>query len=255
MIFLKSELLISKKQWLSLLKLQGNNDVNKDILKQNIKKFLIALYPSFFYFLRRRNNERNIFPRAFTEHMRNLSKTDVVIDIGANVGMVSESLATTGARVIAFEPNTAAFAKLKLVTERFDNIEAHNVAVGSKNQQVKLYLHKDRLTKKADLTQASSLLKNKPNVSNEFFEEIREIDFAEFLKSLNRHIELIKIDIEGYEIELLNHMLDYRLFDRIKKVYVETHELKFPELVAPTKALKERIKTEGYNDKFCWGWH
>ena len=227
----------------------------KENMKQSIKKMLMALSPKFFYFLKKRRYEKNILSKVFTDHMKKLSKNDVVIDIGANVGMVSESLARRGPRVISFEPNTAAFAKLKLVAERFDNIEAHNVAVGSENRKVKLFLHKESNSKKDDLTQASSLLRNKPNVSNELFEEIQEIDFAEFLKSLNTYIELIKIDIEGYEIELLNHLLDKRLLNTIHNIYVETHERKFTDLVAPTEALKERIISEGYQNKFFWCWH
>ena len=105
--------------------------------------------------------------------MRKLSKKDVVIDIGANVGMVSEILARRGARVISFEPNTLAFAKLKLVADKFRNIETYNVAVGTKNQKVTLYLHSDYNSSKNDLTQASSLLKEKPNVSHEIFEKIQ----------------------------------------------------------------------------------
>ena len=35
------------------------------------------------------------------------------------------------------------------------------------------------------------------------FEEVDEIDFAEFIHSLNTNIELIKIDIEGMEMDAL----------------------------------------------------
>lgn len=194
-------------------------------------------------------------PKKFVYHVRKLSKKDVVIDIGANVGMVSEILARRGARVISFEPNTLAFAKLKLVADKFRSIETYNVAVGTKNQKVKLYLHSDYNSSKNDLTQASSLLKEKPNVSHEIFEKIQEIDFAEFLKSLNTRIELIKIDIKGYEIELLNHLLDTCSLDNVGKVYVETHERKFTDLSVPTETLKARVISEGYQDKFFWQWH
>jgi hypothetical protein len=99
------------------------------------------------------------------------------------------------------------------------------------------------------------LLYNKPNVSNKIFEEIREINFSEFLQSLNLYVEFIKIDIEGYEIALINHMLDNNVLNNLGKIYLETHERKFDELIKPTQDLKARIKMEGYQAKFFYEWH
>ena len=141
------------------------------------------------------------------------------------------------------------------MASRYRNIEIRNAAVGTKNDKVKLYLHKGYDSTDEDLSQASSLLAEKPNVSNDLFEEVAEIDFAEYLKSLNVPIELIKIDIEGYEIPLLNHLLDEKVLGNVNKIYVETHERKFKELSLPTEELKRRIVAEGYGDKFFYNWH
>ena len=70
------------------------------------------------------------------------------------------------------------------VAQRHANIELRNEAVGIKNQRIKLFLHKDTKTTDEDLTQASSLISNKPNVYIDDFELVKEIDFAQFLKSL-----------------------------------------------------------------------
>lgn len=222
---------------------------------QTVKKILMIVSPTMFYFLKRLRYENKYLPAGFMDRIRRLSKNDVVLDIGANIGLVSEVAARRGARVIAFEPNKYAFSKLKLVAEKFDNIEIHNVAAGSKHQKVKLYLHKDSNLVSQDLSESSSLLNSKLNVSDEFFEEIQEIDFAEYLRNLNTRIEIIKIDIEGYEIELINHLLDNRSLENVEKIYVETHEEKFTDLAIPTEALKARISAEGYEDKFFWDWH
>ena len=87
------------------------------------------------------------------------------------------------------------------------------------------------------------------------FEKVEEIDFAEFLHSLNNNIEIIKIDIEGFEIELINHLIDEKCLKKINKIYLETHEKKFTDLIIPTKKLKERIKIEGFESKFFFDWH
>ena len=86
-------------------------------------------------------------------------------------------------------------------------------------------MHKQSNSSKADLTQASSLLANKPNISTEIYEEVKQINFAKFLKSLKIRVELIKIDIEGYEIELIKHLLDQNSLKNVKNLF-ETHEQK-----------------------------
>jgi len=212
-------------------------------------------FPSIYQRLRVFRYERYVFPREFMAHVNRLLPSNLVIDVGANVGLVTETLARRGVRVISFEPNSSAFLKLKRVARRFPNVSLRNVAAGMENTSRKLYFHKDFENTKDDLTQASSLLDTKSNISQENFELVDEIDFAKFLKSLNEPVELIKIDIEGYEIQLLNHLLDNHALDNVSYLYVETHERRFPDLIASTEKLKERIRREGYMEKFFFDWH
>ena len=86
------------------------------------KKILKTFSPNFFYFLRVKRF-RKILPEPFINHVDSLNASSVAIDIGANVGRVSEVLARSGAKVIAFEPNEEAVKKLNIVASRFFNIE------------------------------------------------------------------------------------------------------------------------------------
>ena len=175
--------------------------------------------------------------------------------LGANVGYVSESLARTGAKVLAFEPNKEILKKLSLVAENYKNITVLPYAAGIKNETTHLYLHRDTFTEEMDLSQSSSLKSDKPNVSPDLFQEVVEIDFAEYLSDIDRDIELIKIDIEGYEIELINHLIDTKSLHNVGKVYLETHEKLYPQLIVPTIELKKRIESEGLSEKFFYEWH
>ena len=218
------------------------------------KKILETFSPELLYFLRMKRLKK-ILPESFINHVDSLNASSVAIDIGANVGLVSELIARTGAKVIAFEPNEEAVKKLNIVASRFSNIEVNAVAAGIKNDTVKLFLHKDMGNSDEDLTQASSLKEEKPNVSSEFVQVVDEIDFADYIESLNKSINLIKIDIEGYEIELINHLLDRQVLHNVGKVYLETHERKFEALRKATEEMKLRIKKEGFADKFFYDWH
>ena len=159
----------------------------------------------------------------------------------------------SGADVLAFEPNKKAYQELIKSTSNYQNVDFYNVAAGVANRKVKLYLHKNTKHNDNDLTQASSLLIDKSNVSHEIYDVINEIDFSEFLQKFKK-IELIKIDIEGYEVDLINHLLDNCSLVNVKKIYLETHE-SISHLEKPTIKLKKRIKNMGLTNKFCFDWY
>ena len=224
------------------------------VLKKIIKFIINKIYPSLLRKRELKNYINQNLPNEFAKHLYKLDKNCTVIDIGANVGLVTECLARTGAYVICFEPDIKALTQLKKVSARYKNIEVHECAAGIKEKEVKLFLHKNVGSTNDDLTQASSLKSNKPNISKYKYNIIKEIDFVFFLSSINKYIELIKIDIEGYEIELINHLIDNNSLVNIGKIYLETHERKFKELEENTLLLKKRIKDNGLENKFFFEW-
>ena len=219
------------------------------------KSLLKSHFSNLYWWLRRFRYEKKVIPLEFMRHINRLPPSSLVIDVGANVGRISEVMAHRGARVISFEPNSKAFEELKNIEKRYPNVKSKNEAAGIKNQKIKLFLHKDMKNTDRDLTSASSLISHKYNVSRNNAESVNEIDFAQFLNSLDEPVELIKVDIEGYEIKLINHLLDNKAIGNVNKFYIETHERKIDSLIIPTKKLKARIKKEGYEDKFFFDWN
>ncbi len=65
------------------------------------------------------------------------------IDCGANIGEISSSFLDKGAKVYAFEPNKAAFNILEQRMSDHPWVVCYNMAVSDKNENTKLYLHKN----------------------------------------------------------------------------------------------------------------
>ena len=64
----------------------------------------------------------------------------------------------------------------------------------------------------------------------------------------------MKIDIEGYEIELLRYLIESNSIDKIEYIFLETHEKRIKGLKEQIIDLKDRIKDLGIEDKIFWNW-
>ncbi len=170
-----------------------------------------------------------------------LQKGSLIIDAGANVGELTKLFLDKGFKVHAFEPDTIALKELKKKCEMSKELKLYEAAVGLKNELQKLYRYRKFDESNPYSTQGSSMLdyrsgKNKP------FIEIKVIDFIEYLKQQTDNISLLKMDIEGIEIDILNKIIDEDLHKKIKFIFVETHERFSHSLGLETAKLKLRIK-------------
>lgn len=194
---------------------------------------------------KRRNRRKRPEMAAFREAVERLTPEDVAIDCGANVGVYTVMMARSGATVYAFEPNPAAFEALVKKTEDFPNVTAFQAAVTTVPGPVTLYLHKWSDDDPLHWSTGSSLIAGKSNVRQDRQATVEGIALSDFIVSLDRRIRLLKMDIEGAEVGVLNRILDEGLHERIDEVYVEVHDRKVPELVEPTRKLRERLESLG----------
>lgn len=188
----------------------------------------------------------------------NVKSDDVMLDCGANVGDISSKLARTGATVYAFEPNPLCFG---VITKRFALMpNVHCLHNGVMNCDCVLTLSTpephagfDSL----DTTVAASFngeALQSPDYAVKV-DQIQCLDIDAFVRKLGKRVRLMKVDIEGAEIEVLNRLMDTGAIDLIDHVIVETHEVQMPHLVAPTRALRARIASLGLTDKICLDWY
>jgi FkbM family methyltransferase len=176
-----------------------------------------------------------------------LGPGDVVFDCGANVGDVTAPLAQTGATVHAFEPDPYAFSQLSARVQGMENVILHNVAVGVAAGSVQLMRAANFDDNPKGGSVKSTVIPGGRNINEEAgatidVEMIALPDMirAEAAKAGGR-IAFLKMDIEGAELDLLEHMQAENLFDFVGLTVAETHENKFRDLRPRFAALREAV--------------
>ena len=127
---------------------------------------------------------------------RLISPTGVLLDVGANIGQTAIRFraAFPKARIISIEPVAETFAQLAARTRAF-GIERHHIALGAKSGRMTMYLTPFSVT--------SSLVRP-PEDDIRGTQEVEVVTLDQFAK-LNGigAIELLKIDAEGYDMEVI----------------------------------------------------
>lgn len=161
-----------------------------------------------------------IFKEIFDFHVYDsipemiIKQGDVVLDVGAHIGIFSRYASVCGAdKIIAFEMNPKLFSCLKLNVRNQDDV--FNCVLLDKNLS-KFKLENDILVNGFDL--------------NHFYEG-----------KLFDHINFMKVDIVGKEVELLVsiHKKVYEVIDRISIRYYNMPDNK--------SSLVEFMKMNGFN--------
>lgn len=125
------------------------------------------------------------------------------LDIGANIGTYSKLLIDdTSSKVFSFEPLEDAFRELeKLANNQSykDRLKIYNFAFGESNKKEKLYYSNTKSQLASFLEDANKLsFVNKKNNFSKIVEIKKLDDFVDV-----KNVDLIKIDTEGYEMNVL----------------------------------------------------
>jgi len=127
---------------------------------------------------------------------RTLSAGDVVVDAGANIGIYSQFLSHRVGRtgvVHSFEPSPENFRRLQSATRKLANVRLSQAAVGERSGQSKLYLSAKLNVDHRTYTTGGDLRHAIP------IEMVALDDYFE----PGQRVDLIKLDIQGYELNAL----------------------------------------------------
>ncbi len=185
--------------------------------------------------------------------VRSLGPGDVVIDCGANLGEFTRILAAGGATVHAFEPDPYTYSRLCENTAGLPNVVCHNRAVGVGQTRVRLHRAAHFATSPDEASISSSIYPDKLNVAADNYVEVDQIDLVSFIKGLARPLRLVKIDIEGAEVPLLEYMIETGSLETADFFFVETHETRIPALAERTAMLR-RAAEEKFQGKLYLDW-
>jgi len=128
------------------------------------------------------------------DYERFVKPKGIVVDCGAHIGLFTlrclKSLHTTF--VIAIEPNplNARLLRANLLMNGVDRFLIIEAAAGSSNDEVKLYLN--------NLSSRSSIVKKATR-----YMRVKQVKLDDVIPTLTQHIDFIKIEVEGAELEVL----------------------------------------------------
>jgi FkbM family methyltransferase len=127
------------------------------------------------------------------------NRPTLFFDVGANNGTHALLMAAQGLKVVAFEPNSTCIDNgRRLLSANNLQVQWEHVAVGSKNGTVKLN-YSPMETYLGSVVDA----KAGENRSDLISEVVKLVPLDDYVPLAEGHRLLIKIDVEGFEIEVL----------------------------------------------------
>lgn len=150
--------------------------------------------------------------------LKKLKEGDTFVDIGANIGyyslLASKSVVQKG-RVYSFEPSQREYMKFltNIQINNISNIIPVNSAVGKESSLIELEIKKYH-------TGGNSIVRDELSPSNKI--TVRQTTLDQFIKEYKiTEIELLKIDVEGFEFNVLNGLKESLSNRIVKRIFIE----------------------------------
>jgi FkbM family methyltransferase len=173
-----------------------------------------------------------------------IKETDVIFDIGANRGLFTKKFLelTPKGKVFAFEPVPASQQILFRLKTLYNNLVIYPVAVGSTKCIMPMRIGKD------NLNATSSLQINKGE--DDLMVDVETLD--DIIEETQSVPNVLKIDVEGFELEVLKGMTTNIKNKLVRVIGIEVH-FSLLEKMGKEKGPKEIFDiliTNGFNIKW-----
>jgi FkbM family methyltransferase len=188
------------------------------------------------------------------EILSELPDNPVIVDLGANEGSFSRQVSSIAAEIHAFEPDPTTFERLKSSLCAHDNIELYNMAVGPDDGEIAFFRGVNFESDPNSASLSSSTIAGHNNVDPSQSILVKQIGIISILRMIGKHVDLIKMDIEGSEVAVLERLLQSDFLNSVSILVVETHEHCIPSLVDRTFALR-KVAKDLARPKIVMDWH
>jgi FkbM family methyltransferase len=145
-----------------------------------------------------------------------VKQCDVILDVGANIGLTAMYLKDLGKKVFALEPSPEHFEALaaNIGKNQWKNVSAHNMAMARKSGHATFYQDDWNRTTHSLLKRSGKSL------------EVWCTTFAEFMEQQSiSKIDFCKLDVEGAEEAILFSEPFTSVCHSIKSLLIEFHDL------------------------------
>lgn len=160
--------------------------------------------------------------------VKKVDKEKWIMDVGANHGIFSCPAAMLGYKVLGFEPVRSNY--LNLEQARVENNLTHfnmfNLALSNENAEKKIYV--PECLDNASFSKLAAVANMKKKVYTE--ENVQAVRFDDWITVFPQYADIgfIKLDVQGYEVEVLGGMRNFLInaHDIYLIVEFESHLLK-----------------------------
>ena len=162
------------------------------------------------------------FPQGYSvlydvQRFSQRKQLNVLFDIGANVGQTANGLVQyfPKSSIYCFEPVSATYNTLSQKFSKYSNVSCIQKGMGSVSGSASIILH--------DNSELNTIVTNGPRENQKIGEEIITIDTVdEFTENRNiTHIDFLKMDVQGWEMEVLMGAEALLREKRVRFIYTE----------------------------------
>lgn len=219
-------------------------EIQREILAANDSKvFIRSIEPAIIAHISDKRNYVDfilyqINKEKIYDFLFNGKSGQVVLDLGANVGLFTLYAQATAAKVISLEPTPSHASILKHLTSGCPHVLPLELALSSTDAPVSFFIHNDNPTMNSLANQSGEEIK------------VKGIRLSTLLALINiPTIDIVKCDIEGSEMAALSETELAATYPTIKQWFIEAHAAGGRTLDENREELARRFQAVGYTIK------